>query len=165
MQPRTHGVGRDLTGARNLVVTQPGGLAQEKHVSIQILERRQRLSDGRGRFLRGPPSRIHVELHELNRGRPPPPIARVIQREIPRDVEHPRPPLGRLIGALRRPRDPQKHLLREIARVLGMADHAAQVPEHAVPMLEEERGAVGHQETLDQRTPKGRDPLTPPPFG
>ena len=68
--------------------------------------------------------------------------------------------VDRLAGVRHRaPGDAEKHFLRELAGV-AVADDAAQVAEHPVPMCGEEQVGVGDHGLCSLKTPEGADRVT-----
>ena len=88
---------------------------------------------GRRQFLRGRPRRFG-----WFRAGPAPAVPHVIERQVPRDTEHPRSPGVVVCRRYRPANDAQEHFLREVAGGVAVADEPAQVPEHAVAMGGEE---------------------------
>ena len=82
-------------------------------------------------------------IHWLHRRRPPDLIAKVIERQVPRNLEHPGATAWLASVRDARPRHAQEHLLRQVAGRIGPPDDAAEIAEHAIPVLGEELMCVG----------------------
>ena len=132
MDARSHRVRRQTAHARDLQVTQSGGFAHQEYVAINIVERGQGLLHGRTGFLRRGPRGVNRRATWLLA----PPM--VIQRQVARDREQPR---TRVVSGRRRLRGSggaQKHVLRQVTRIVGVTDGATQIPEQPIPVLDEE---------------------------
>lgn len=140
MQSRTHGIRGEVARAGDLFAAQPADFAQEKHVSIEIRQRRERLFQGESHFLlrvrAGLRSRTQIGLG------PSTPLAVVVERHVPRDPEQPAGPLGfrhqRNGGAA----DAQEDFLRQVARHLVFTGGAGEIATQAVPVVFEQRLGV-----------------------
>ena len=107
--------------------------------------RRQRLSGGRGGV------RCQFDSHT-----PPSIVAHVVQREVSGNPEQPCPAAA--VVGLRHlaSSDAEKHLLRQLARIL-LPDDATEISEYAVAVRGEEDVSVSHPVTLlNKNTSPGR---------
>jgi hypothetical protein len=97
-------------------------------LAVEVRERGQGSLNRRPQLLHGRSRR----LRERHFRRPALSVPGVIAREVARDGEHPRSKPRRIPIGHVRAGDPQEDLLRQVASRLGLPDHPAQIPKHAV---------------------------------
>ena len=127
MEPRTHGLDRELARHGNLLIAESGRFAKDEHIAIQFRQPSNGVVKRRRKFLRGGDD----GMHERDGRRAPLAITQIVERQVPRDLEDPRAPANFAGFGDTRSGDTKEYLLREITGGLGGADHAAEVPEHA----------------------------------
>jgi hypothetical protein len=130
-------------------------LSHEEDIAIERIEGRQRFVDGEGSVLPGWTADIGPGAGGCFEPNVVAPL--MIDGEIARDPEDPHPALvvrGRDgLGA----RDPQEHILRQVACRLGLTHCAAQIPQQARLVSCKERFGVGEGSHLHRRTDDPRD--------
>jgi hypothetical protein len=151
VKTRSHGVDCQLAREGDLVVTEPAHLAHQEHISIDGIEAAQRLAKHRGERLGRRRGHIVRRLHLRTF---PAIVSHVVQREVSRNPEQPRP--ASTIVYLRdlSASDTQKHLLRQLARIL-LPDDAAEIAEEAVSVRGEQDLGVCHGVTLSNKDTGG----------
>jgi hypothetical protein len=76
--------------------------------------------------------------------RPAAPLPVVVERDVPGNLEQPAGQLVLRRSRNRRPADPEKHLLGQIARGLTFAGGPAQIAQQAIVVLRKQRFGSGH---------------------
>jgi hypothetical protein len=156
VQPGSHRIVRDPACGCDFAIAQAGNLAQQKDIPIEQRQMLKRLLHCDGRFLR----RWSRCILQIDGVRSAPNVTPVVERQVPRDAEHP----GALAVRCRRGNRASGHakedLLGQVRRI-PVADDPAEVAEDPVSVRGKEnmgsRQQVGLQSLM---TPLGADPLT-----
>jgi hypothetical protein len=151
MKPRSNGIGRQLTGKRDLVVAQAADFAHQEDITIDGAQTTESFTQGHGQRLCGRQRWVGSNLDRLA---PSSIVPHVIQREIPRDAKEPGTAAAFVAVRSSRTRHTKEHFLRQFARIL-VPDDAAEIAEDAVSMRGEEEVGVGHKVTLSTKDTAG----------
>ena len=160
MEGVANGVRREFARRGNLVIAEAGRFSEEEDVAVDIGECGQCLLNGGRDFLRA------ISRHVVHGGgvRLSLPIPNVVQRQIPRNFEHPRPLSIPVVTWHARARDTEENLLRQISCRVGVSDDAREITRETLAVRGEKSGAVGAVSQVDVslqvRTPIKGDRLT-----
>jgi hypothetical protein len=142
MDARTDSIRREPARACDLSVTQARHFAHEEDVSIEVWQCGKSLVDSEvdilRRLSRGPLRQLYWLWVSQT-------LAVMIEREVSGNLKQPGSELAIAGHWDRGPAHPQKHVLGQITRGLGLTNSSAKVPEQAMLVGGEERFEIdGH---------------------
>jgi hypothetical protein len=158
MKSRPNGIGRQLTGKRDLVVAQTAEFAHQEHITIDGAQAIECFTECDGQRLCGRQRWIGSHLNRLT---PSSIVSHMVECEIPGDAKEPGAPAAFIRVRHSCTSHPEEYLLGQLARVFA-SDDAAEVTKDAFAMRGEEDVSVGHEGLYPLKTPRDGDPLTCP---